>query len=629
MLRFRPILMTTLAAALGALPLAIGFGEGAELRQPLGIAIIGGLDRQPVADAADDAGRLSRARPFPPPRPQRTAVRATWRAHRTSPDTSNASRMTRALITSLALLLAACNFAPDYRRPDIGAEIPGLLQGGAWLATGDAIATQYFAWHMDAVRRPAARRAGGQGAHCQPERRAAAAAYHSAVASVGGQRALLFPSVDLTTGASRTERFSNARIDSGRTIVNGGGRTASIEGAANSCTWATTGSHRSTSRSHRRLPDISGGVRDSVAQATHQAEASMADLGNATLAVQTELALDYVTYRGLQTQKTIYTDTIAAYAKALDITTNLYNAGSVSKADVLQAETSLRNALASAADVDNQIAALEHAIAVLSGDNPTSFDLPDSQWNTTVPEIPAVLPAALLERRPDIAAAERRMAAANAGIGIARSAYFPTLDFTADAATDIEKLSSVLSGKYSAWSLGVDGALTLLDFGARASQVEQSRATYEQTVAQYRQHGTHGVPANRGSTGGGSLPHHGCNGTRSGSDRCQPCRGHFAQSVSLRQDRVHRGDRDTDSRAVRAPRSRTVDGRSPDRGHRSDPRRSAAAGQTCHRTPRRRHARPDSANVRDEVRAVANTVRSPPAMARSLQGFQSTECSSR
>ncbi len=99
--------------------------------------------------------------------------------------------------------------------------------------------------------------------------------------------------------------------------------------------------------------------------------------------MQTELALDDVTYRGLQTQKTISTDTIAAYAKALDITTNLYNAGSVSKADVLQAETSLRNALANAADVDNQIAALEHAIAVLSGDNPTSFDLPDSQAAST------------------------------------------------------------------------------------------------------------------------------------------------------------------------------------------------------------------------------------------------------
>jgi len=124
---------------------------------------------------------------------------------------------------------------------------------------------------------------------------------------------------------------------------------------------------------------------------------------------------------------------------------------------------------------------------VLIGANPTTFSMPATEWSATVPDVPAILPGTLLERRPDVAGAERRVAAANAAIGIARSAYFPTIDFTADAATDIEKISSILTGKYSAWSLGVDGALTLLDFGARSSKVDESRAAYEQTVAQYRQ----------------------------------------------------------------------------------------------------------------------------------------------
>lgn len=130
---------------------------------------------------------------------------------------------------------------------------------------------------------------------------------------------------------------------------------------------------------------------------------------------------------------------------------------------------------------------LEHAIAVLVGANPSSFTVPKGEWSREVPEIPGVLPASLLERRPDVAAAERRVAAANAAIGIERSAYFPTLDLSGDVGYNSRSLSDLFESASSVWSLGLTGALTLLDFGARSARVEQARAAYEQTVAEYRQ----------------------------------------------------------------------------------------------------------------------------------------------
>jgi NodT family efflux transporter outer membrane factor (OMF) lipoprotein len=178
---------------------------------------------------------------------------------------------------------------------------------------------------------------------------------------------------------------------------------------------------------------------------------------------------------------------VGDYERALRITTNLYNAGVSARSDVLQAETALHNARGDTADLDRQRAILEHAIAVLIGENPSTFTLPSAAWNRTVPQVPSLLPSALMERRPDVAAAERRVAAANAGIGIEKAAFFPTLSLTGQAGNESDGLKSLFKVASSVWSLGVTGALTLLDFGARSARVDQARASYEQAVATYRQ----------------------------------------------------------------------------------------------------------------------------------------------
>jgi NodT family efflux transporter outer membrane factor (OMF) lipoprotein len=234
-------------------------------------------------------------------------------------------------------------------------------------------------------------------------------------------------------------------------------------------------------------PDLWGRIGNSVKQAGALAQASKADLATATLSAQGELALDYVQLRGIEIQQAILAATIDAYQKAFTITTNRYNAGVVARSDVLQAETALRNARADAADLDRQRAAFEHAIAVLVGENPSTFSLPAASLNRAVPEVPALLPAALLERRPDVAAAERRVAAANAAIGIERAAFFPTIDLSGDAGFNARKLGSLFDAASSVWSLGLTGVLTLLDFGARSARVAEARAAYAQTVAIYRQ----------------------------------------------------------------------------------------------------------------------------------------------
>jgi NodT family efflux transporter outer membrane factor (OMF) lipoprotein len=159
----------------------------------------------------------------------------------------------------------------------------------------------------------------------------------------------------------------------------------------------------------------------------------------------------------------------------------------VQRSDVLQAETALRNARADAADLDRQRALFEHAIAVLVGENPSVFTLPPAPRNTTVPDAPSIVPSTLLERRPDIAAAERRVAAANAAIGIERAAFFPDIALSGDVGYNAQRIGALFNPASGLWSLGVSGVLTLLDFGERSARVDEARAAYEQAVANYRQ----------------------------------------------------------------------------------------------------------------------------------------------
>ena len=154
---------------------------------------------------------------------------------------------------------------------------------------------------------------------------------------------------------------------------------------------------------------------------------------------------------------------------------------------MLQAETTLRNAAAQATDLVRQRAIYEHAIAVLAGELPSSLSLAKTAWVPTVPVVPPVIPSALLERRPDVASAERAVIAANAGIGVQRAAFFPNLSLTAGLDRNASSIGSLASLGASVWSLGLTGAMTLLDFGGRSAKVAQARAAYDQAVASYRQ----------------------------------------------------------------------------------------------------------------------------------------------
>ena len=218
------------------------------------------------------------------------------------------------------------------------------------------------------------------------------------------------------------------------------------------------------------------------------AEASAADLATAKLSAQGELAVNYLSLRQQDAQKALLASTLAGYARALEITQNRYNAGIAAKTDVLQAQTQLANAQADQASVQRTRAQLEHAIAVLVGQAPGNFTLavaPD--WKATVPNIPVGVPSTLLQRRPDIAAAERRMASANQQIGVAKAAYYPSLSLNASVGTAASRVADLFSAPAALWSLGLSAAQVLFKGDALDARLDGATAAYDQTVARYRQ----------------------------------------------------------------------------------------------------------------------------------------------
>lgn len=387
----------------------------------------------------------------------------------------------------MTLLFAACSLVPPYQRPVVA--VPeNFKEEAGWRPAAPADDTPRAQWwalfedsQLDALQ-----------SRVQVSNQniaAATAAYDQARALVRVQRSALFPVIDLQADASRAGSFgSNSVVTTTGTGNTGGTGTGTGTGIGNTVNNSSNASRNySASIGASWEVDVFGRLRATVSQAGALAQASAADLANATLAAQGELALSYVQLRALDAQADLLAATIAAYERALKITSNQYAAGVVSQVDVLQAQTQLSNARASAVDLVRQRALQEHAIAVLVGENPSTFTLEKTAWMPRVPDVPAILPSALLERRPDVAAAERSVAAANDAVGIARAAFFPTFNLTGSAGVFSSSLSNLFEVDNSVWSLGASGLLTLLDFGARSAGVAQARAAYEQTVAQYRQ----------------------------------------------------------------------------------------------------------------------------------------------
>jgi NodT family efflux transporter outer membrane factor (OMF) lipoprotein len=234
--------------------------------------------------------------------------------------------------------------------------------------------------------------------------------------------------------------------------------------------------------------DLWGKVRRQVESSKASAEASFADLQAMRLSMQAELALNYFQLRILDAQKKNLEEAVTAYSKALELTQNRYRAGVAAKADVAVAQTQLESAKAQATDVGVQRAQLEHAIAILTGQPPADFSLTPVIFVQPQIKILVAIPSDLLERRPDIASAERKMAAANALIGVAKAAYYPTLSLSGSLEYASSELASLFTSPSFFWALGPTAlAATLFDGGARKAQTEQAMAAYDGTVAFYRQ----------------------------------------------------------------------------------------------------------------------------------------------
>jgi NodT family efflux transporter outer membrane factor (OMF) lipoprotein len=233
--------------------------------------------------------------------------------------------------------------------------------------------------------------------------------------------------------------------------------------------------------------DVWGRVRRTVEQSRSQAQASAADLASVSLSLHAELAMDYFQLRGLDAQIQLLTSTVEAFQKALELTQSRFNGGLASGVDVAQARTQLETARGQLIDQGVQRAAFEHALAVLIGQPPSTFVLAALPLDVPPPAIPPGLPSDLLERRPDVSAAERRMQAANAQIGIARAAYFPLITLTGQGGFESIAAGTLFQGPSGLWAVGGTALETLFDAGRRRGTSEQAKAAYDQSIDNYRQ----------------------------------------------------------------------------------------------------------------------------------------------
>ena len=386
---------------------------------------------------------------------------------------SRVTRVTRATLAVAGLCaLGACTTLVPSQKPEAPAAPRFLETPPGWMAAAPADTLSRGPW-WTLFGDPVLDQLAPQVAVSNQNVAAAAAAVEESHAAVREQRAAFFPTLSLDAGVTRSGV---------------GGKTSSTASSGVTVSTPRTSTKFSLGLGASWEPDLWGRVTNSVSAASASAQASEADLANATLSAQATFVTDYLSVREADAEIATLQATIEGYRRALQITQNRYAAAIAQKSDVLQAQTTLANAQADLAQLRQQRAQLFHAMAVLAGQAPATFTLPAGDWNaTTVPAIPVGVPSDLLQRRPDIAAAERKVAAANADIGVARAAYFPSLTLSADGSQGSTRLSDLFNASSFAWSLGVSLAETIFDGGARTARVEEAQAAWKQAVAQYRQ----------------------------------------------------------------------------------------------------------------------------------------------
>jgi NodT family efflux transporter outer membrane factor (OMF) lipoprotein len=372
-------------------------------------------------------------------------------------------------LLALSLALSACAIGPDYQRPQL--QTPAQfkqIEGWTQAKPGDVLERgSWWQLYGDAELNALVERLNISNQNLA----ASEAQYRQARALVRGARAAFYPSLSSSAGATRSSQASGSNNNSGSTTTSTGDISKNYELGLNAA-WEL---------------DIWGKLRRSLESSRAGFEASAADLAALKLSLQAELVQNYLQLRVLDDQQRLLDATVAAYARSLKLTENQYNAGIVPKSDVSQALTQLKSTQAQAIDLKWQRAQLEHAIAVLIGVPPSELSIAVREQLPALPEIPVALPSQLLERRPDVAAAERRVIAANAEIGVAEAAWYPDLTISASGGYRGSSFADWIDLPNRFWSLGPQLALTLLDGGARSAELERSEAAYDQTVAQYRQ----------------------------------------------------------------------------------------------------------------------------------------------
>jgi len=233
--------------------------------------------------------------------------------------------------------------------------------------------------------------------------------------------------------------------------------------------------------------DVWGRVRKNVESYREQAQASAADLATVNLSMHADLAVDYFQARSLDAEEQLLNTTVKQYEQALELNENLYQGGIASEVEVEQAKTILQTTRAEAVDVGVARAQFEHAVAILIGKPPAEFSLPPLPLTAPPPHVPIGVPSELLERRPDIAAQERLVASANAQIGVAKSAYYPSISLGASGGFESSAITTLINGPSGIWSIGLSAVGTVFDVGRRRALTDQARAAYDAQVANYRQ----------------------------------------------------------------------------------------------------------------------------------------------
>jgi NodT family efflux transporter outer membrane factor (OMF) lipoprotein len=369
-------------------------------------------------------------------------------------------RLNRWSALAACAALGACAVGPDYVRPDVA--VPAhFKEAPDWKPAQPADAAARGPWwkifaddDLDRLQQ--------QAAQANQDVVVAEAHYRAAAAQVDAARASFFPTVGVSAGVTRS-----ANATTGTTTA-----PYTVHSAAVTASW---------------VPDLWGEVRRGLEQAKANEAASAGDLGAAVLSLQSTLATDYFALRVADEQQRLLEEAVDAYQKSLDLTQSRYRGGVAALTDVVQAQAQLEATRAQAIDVGITRGQMEHAIAVLLGKAPAEFSIARRHaFIDHIPEVPAQMPASLLERRPDVASAERLAAAANAQIGIAQAAYFPSLTLSATGGYRAPSGADLFSLPYRYWTLGPSLAETIFDAGARSAAKQEAIANFDAAAATYR-----------------------------------------------------------------------------------------------------------------------------------------------